>query len=280
MPIVLSYGDVQALGTLAYQAGYQPGRAQAAAIRSQQNNAMLAQMDKMDLAVQQQKQDNANAQLDRQNQLAIAQLQAQVNSARIASSEKSDKAQLAAAVADREDKQAFSLTQAADEHKRELETIAWKQAVEDTSKKGGSAALGIPDKKKVGEEMQQFGHLIPFQADQGVTPAGAARMRDDAMKVAESLTSLPNSEIAKVLAAQPNSPWKPYLQAIIQSRGGAAAAQPAATGAEPTAKDRALSKGQGLGEAGRLEALSDQELIQMASDPALLQTFLMQPASR
>lgn len=292
MPIVISHGDVAALGALAQAAGYNPAYAQASARRSELNTAMLAQMDQRDLQQQQLLAQERQANLDRQQKGALANLNATLDREQMAAQDDRFGRQLEAQKAEREDTQTFTLARDEQQRQAQLQEIeARKQAeLEIQSQKQGSrygTSPGLPNEKQVDAELEAFGNLIPFGAATSSSPMGAARAREDTVKTAKSLTGLPTGQLQAFIQAQPKSPWVPYLQAILKNRGvepagavgtpGAPGSTPKPSGAaagQPTAAGGGLGAGQGYATDPRLQALTNEQLMELARNPDALRRML------
>ncbi len=293
MPIVLSYNDVNALGQLAYQSGSMYGASQ----RSAQDTALLAQIDASRNATAAQLQGiQAN---ERQTNAALAQRadqataeqqyryaalgqqaqqsQAALDAAQSRSEQEQQNIVLRSALQGERDKQLQQATLDRIEREKQLGSTRFKQP---TGAAGDSS--GLPTKQFAQQEVQDFGALIPFDAGNAVSADQLGRTRDQALKTAESLSSLPTSQLETYLQQRPNDSWSPYLRAVIQARQaisgggqnpGSMAEGKSVPGRSKSQATAPLGGGMGFGDP-LLQRLSDEDLRRLAENPQLLQQYL------
>jgi hypothetical protein len=299
MPIVLSYNDVEALGSLAYNAGALPAKAD----RGQQTAALMAQIDaernRTALGLQQISAQERQAQADRQAHQTIANQQQQYRYDALAADERQNAAQLDAAMAEaglrsEQGMMDFALRGQRDKalHQMTMERIEREaQLGKHTGKQPATIGPGgLPTHDFAEQEVQENGHLIPFRAGESVSAENAGRTRQRAMDTATDLSSLPTPQLEAYIKGKPNDQWAPYVRAVIQARRAVSGGQignnsampeggrvpgggrsGAATPAGPTGY--AGGPGRGFGDP-RLTGLSDQQLLMIANDPDLLAKLL------
>lgn len=260
MPIVLSYTDVEALGSLAFQAGQAPGRARAQqqaadrALAASEINARLGLQREQLRAEQQQAQaDRAfrgqQAQLERdfirgrdatafarESELMDHRNAAALQEAAIQADLRRDLAEQEAAGSVAEALLEADLQRQRDErlHAQRLSQIDREAAYGKYDRSRGTGAdaggflspQGVPDEDLAKSESQRFGHLIPYGVDRAVSGDQAARERKRASETAVGLAQLPTAQIESYLAQNPDDRWAPYLRAIVESRRATQLGQP------------------------------------------------------
>jgi len=295
MPVVISYEDVEALGTLAFEgaktgalaqgqmanralgAQIEQGReATAAQLQGIQSRERIAgqqiQTQQAQFGAQQQLQYDQLAQRDA---LARAQMEAGMAEAGIRAQADLQQELLGAASQQERDVRL---------HQQRLTEIERRAQVSGTAPALGAG--GVPDKAYAAQEAQQFGNLIPYDTARAVSPESAARTQQRALETAQGLSALPTSQLNNYLQSGGiGQRWAPYVQAIIQAReqvsGGASQmgampngrSVPGQGGRQP----QGLNQGQGLGMDERFGSLSDAELQQLGENPAMLNRFLSGP---
>lgn len=294
MPIVLSYEDIDALGTLAYEGARMGAEAegnfanrQLAADIGAQRDATAAQLQGISsrerIANQQMalqasqfasEQEFRAAQLSYQDQLAREQMEAGLQEAGIR------------AAADLQSDLLGAVTQQSrDErlHQQRLTEIE-RRAELSGGTSGRLSQGGVPDRKFAQGEAQQYGNLIPYDAASQVSPEGVAREQKRQLETAQGLSSLPTNQLISYLeSGRIQSEWQPYVQAVLQSRQAVGGGR--AIGAQPNGRDmdsiqrrpaQGLGTGRGLAD-DRLGNLSNSQLQQLADDPAALNRFFGAP---
>lgn len=299
MPIVLSYNDVNALGSLAYNAGNLYGRAG----RAQQEAQLLAQIDaqrnQAAVGLQSISAQERQAALDRQQRADLATLDQQFRYDQLAAQDRARQQQTAAqlgqagirAQAGLEREAIEGATQAQRDkllHQQALERIEREAQLGKYSRRSSqdtppSYQPGtMPSKDYAEQEAQEFGHLIPFDTGQAYSADYAARKRDERVKTAQSMSALPTDQLNAFLNERPNDPWAPYIRAVIQARQTLEGGQRGNVGAMPEGRrvpgqqQRGATQGlRGPGYADpRFEGLSDEEIMRLGHNPALLQQLM------
>jgi hypothetical protein len=313
MPIVLSYNDVDALGSLAYKTGGLYGQAR----RADQNAALLAQIDaqrnQAAINLQEVSARQRDADLERQLRANLAADELQYRYDISAAGERELQTQMSNALAEAQLKsqagfqeQILTADLKAQEDKRlqemNLQRIEREAQLGKYDRRREESVIppsgGLPSKEFVQQEIQEYGHLIPFEAGKSVSAESAARTRDRAMEIATSLSGLPTNQIEAYIQQRPNDPWTPYMRAIVQARmaisgtGSRRPSRPVGAMPEgprppgfptdigsrrsipgPRGNNAGLSSGRGLGDP-ILGQLNDTELQQLAQDPVSLEKFM------
>lgn len=264
MPIVISYTDVEALGTLAHRAGYDQAYAQG--IR--QNRA----------------EDYRNRALDQQGDIQRENLEARRQVSQFTEEGRNRRHDEALSAAEygrqqRLQEQLFAMQGRAglEEQRQEnregledrrqagrLERIAVEVGYGKYSEKSKSAATldrgGLPSLEYAKDEVSKYHHLIPEGRVAGSAAFTAERF-GQTIQEARDISRLPTDEIRRILDARPNDKLAPYMAAILSARGGMQGlSSPVPSADQGLGYDQGLGVGQGLAPDPILGGLSDQEL--------------------
>ncbi len=263
MPIVLSYTDVAALGSLAHQAGYD--QAYAKGIR--QNRV----------------EDFRDRTLDQQGAIHEANVEAReatsrfaVESRNVRHMESLDAAEHARQV--RLQEQIFGLQGRAgleeqrQEHRVEMEDQTQQnrleridvEAMHGKYKRSSKAEPtldpgGLPTRAYAQDEVSKWHDLIPQRPSVG-RAAHSAGVIGDTYNAARDISQLPTDEIQRILDLRPDDKMAPYMTAILADRRSVQGA------AYPSNAEPNLGGGTGLGSGGGVapdpiySGLSDEEL--------------------
>lgn len=300
MPIVISYEDVEALGSLAYNTGEVTGRA------GQQNRdlALLTSIDQNRDAtatrLQQIEASERQRELDRQLQASTAASTQQYRYDALAQQDDFNQARLQAGIAEAQARSQGQLTEtmldaslrsARDKqlHEQTLERLEREAQLGKYARSGtpqpGISAGGFPNQRQVDAEIQQFGHLIPFGARDAVTTESAGRSRERAIDTAKNVGAMPTSQIEGMIQERPDDPWNPYLRAVVEARKQSSGE----TGfgqQSGMAEGRSLPKQASAATGGSfnrgqsmvtpLSGLTDEQLQAASKNPELLRQLLAQ----
>lgn len=315
MPIVLSYNDVNALGTLAQGAGeaergrfeqqllqrYDTSRdATAANLQGIEARERQAAYDRQ-FRGQQSALERAFTTRRDQQQLAAQERRSQRQAEQTAYEQdmRMRRALLDAGLDQQQDAVGYQrdMDLMDRRHQQRLQEIAARAAYRGSGgTSGGRDAAGDPIdvEKRAEAEANQFSNLIPFNAR--ATTRTTANQVPDLMEQAKHLAMLPNAQLREMLQNAPNDEWARYIQKILQNRQQAESGDPIANsggpararrrsgltrGATPGATSRgggggvAGERGQGFGSTG-LEDLSDEQLMQFSQNPQRLQRYLQE----
>lgn len=297
MPIVLSYEDVEGLGSLAFEGA----KAGALGQGQFQNRALTSQIeaDRDRTATQLQAISSRERQLelDRQFSGQQADLDRQLQVGLAGQQMDLSRAQMEAGIVEADIRAQADLQQellgdvSQQERDRRLHGQRLTEIEHRAQFKGQEAAVGlgadgVPNKKFSQQEAQQFGNLIPYGTERAVSGGQAARSQERGLKTAQGLSSLPTSQLqGYIQSGNIDQQWEPYVRAVVQARqaisGGGVPTGVMPTGASVPgqrvgagAAQQSLTQGQGLGLDQRFQALGDAELNQIANDPVLLNRFL------
>lgn len=279
MPIVLSYNDVQMLGTLAQQAGRGAGMAQRA-----QQNAQILQTNlqgQYQLAASTSAQHAATARQQSQQAFQAQQMaqdrdlrrellgeqqgfQGQQTEAQLAARAAENQTRVQAALEEsriREDarfqrEMMGAVTQAARDERQHLQRRELLEREIEAGRFAGSAGRnapqltpgGAPNRQQAQDDALAAGHLIPFKTTG--TPRGMGMDQEQKQQQAMQLASLPTATLEGWVANRPGDPWAPYVNAVLEARRQATA-QPAAQDGTPTPQGGRLPGGQTVGMGGQ-----------------------------
>ena len=288
MPVVLRYDAVQQLGSLAFQAGYQPGYATGRFQGRQLAEREAGRLDARDAEIRR-LQENArqfNETTRLRRDLATQQLQTQqaVAQQRTESTERiagaRGEAELAAAERERVvQSQRDRMLQQQQLERIEHEARLGKYARRTTGKAPPAPpGQGLPTSDYIDQELQQYAHLLPYRAGGAPTAGAAARDAEKQHATGKSLLNMPNAQIADYVEKRPDDPYTPILRAALEGRRAAAgqvqgAVQPQVPGAPtPTGNQGPLGTGPGLGQSdaqlGQLN-ISDLDAFAGSMDAAM-----------
>lgn len=322
MPVVMSYQAVNQLGALAKQSGSALGRAEAQSQRLGLAMDRQAQMDQTALGLQeleqQQRQFQQGLAFDRQQAQADRAMEQQQWQQEMNLAQQQARADIQEAQIDRDAR----LRQQQLEHQQRMrqeqlrglydlqEQRIRQQGEADPYGRGPAGAqVGMPSEDFAQSEMQQFGHLLPWQ--QNLTHANAAAgNRERVIKQAQALSQLPTSELKRLIDQGQAGEYQPYLRAVVQARqklgdgqragpvgampeGGSAPSGGQAGGPQPGPQqprqpqqpqrpDRGGQQatgglsGGGEGYGNRIQQLSDEELRAIANNPEAARRFMQQ----
>ena len=285
MPIVISYQDVDALGTMAFEGA----RTGAAAQGRLQNRALGAQIeqsrDRTATQLQQISAREREAAASRQFTGQQNELDRQYQYDALAQENALYDAKFKAGLAEAEIKAQADLQsdllggisqKKRDErlHQQRLEQI--DRTAAGRARTGGQLGPGgVPDKKYATQEAQQFGGLIPYNAQQGGHPSLVAESTERTLDTAQGLSMLPTDQLESYQSSdRVPAGWKPYVEAVLQSRnaigGGAPQGAMPEGGGVPGQRSASLASGQGL---ANFEGLGDAEFNEIANDPVKAAEF-------
>lgn len=312
MPIVIKWDNIEALGSLAVQAGTGIGQIQ----NRQLNEQMLARMDQADIARQQLTVQQQQGAFNRQQE---ALLQAQ----RIGSQRDLQTQELQTQGQFRLQEQALqnqgglqrqtlqdqgdiqqqligSVLQGARDkqlHAYEMEKIQREAQLgrfqNNRAQHAGLSAQGVPTQQYAESEANDFGNMIPYNVGNAINGEFAGDKQASAHKTALSLSSLPTDQLEKFVTQKPKDPWAPYVSAVVQARKKITGGAHGDTSAQPEGRKMPRQRsapsgdlGQApLGQAGsaagagtvvdpRLAGLTDDQLLQLAANPQLISQIL------
>ena len=303
MPIVLSYEDVDALGSLAMNAGEVTGRAAAgrqdAALLQQinaQRDAEATRRMQIEASERQAQQDREfraqQSQADRQFRYDQLATQADFNQSRLMASQAEA---LARGQADLQGQMLeHGLRTARDKqlHEQTMERInreaqLGKYSRATNGKQPMVSAGGLPNQQQLDQEMQQFGHLIPMEP--GVSAESAARKRENALQTAQQIGGMATEQIEQLITTRPDSEWNPFFRAVVEARKQVSGERGAGQysmmaeggmlprqGVPPQPLQSGAIPSQNQGYTTPLSGLSDQQLMGAAQNPELLRQLIQQ----
>lgn len=309
MPVVLSYEDVNALGSLAHEAGRGPAFAQRQQFDLGMMSQISAQRDATAAQLQSISAQERQREADRDFAREQAGAQRQFDYDRMLAAEEANRQGLERAMFDANiDSQSriadqllkSQLTGQRDKqlHLQQLERIEREAALRPqrggTDRGGQITPGGFPDRDFAEQEVQQFGHLIPFGTGSAVSASAASRGRERGMETAKNLSALPTSELQAYVQSRPSDAWAPYIRSVIQARqtaaGGTAGVSGDSSGGVGALPEGSLPSGAGqpAGAAAslrggrsftgavdpRFSSMSDAQLQQLAENPALLNRLM------
>lgn len=296
MPIVLDYNSVEALGSLAVQAGE--------ASRDRFNQQLLqrydAQRNQTAAQLQGIEADERQAGLNRQfqaNQAAMdRQFTATQQQREIAAEQQRYNQQAQLSALDREARMQRAMLDAGldaqqgqIDHQRDLQLMdrRHQQRLREQAARaaygadgGGGGDVSFEDRAEA--ELQAFSDLIPIEtSDTGL----AQQDQETQYEKARSLSMLPDARLHELLQNNPEGSWARYIQGVLQQREGAAprgngaAAGRRRRAATPARRGGLADQGEGYGSTG-LENLAPQDLERLANNPEMLQRYLDQQQSQ
>jgi hypothetical protein len=302
MPIVLDYNSVNALGSLAVQAGE--------ASRDRFNQQLLQQYDAQRNRTAAQLQgieaDERQAGANRQFQAQQANLDRQFRGQQAAQDRQftatqqqreiaadqqryNQQAQLSAL--DREARMQQAMMQAGldvqqdqMDHQRAIamQDRRHQQRLQEIAAREAYGAGGTADpasfEDRADAEVQEFADRIPINT---TDPAFARQDQEQKYEQARSLSMLPTERLRELLQNDPQGEFARYIQGVLQQREGAAPrGSGAAAGrrrqpATPARRGGLAQERQGYGDTG-LANISTQDLEKLANNPDMLERYLQQ----
>lgn len=281
MPIVLSYEDVNALGTLAHQGAYAGARGAG----EMQNRALTAQIEagrdatatqlqaissrerqaeadrglRADIAAA--GQDYRYDVLARDDEYARAEMESSLQQESIRAQAKVQ-SELMGELSQRERDQRLHQQRLIEIDRREGQGV------------GQLSTTGVPDPKYAKAEAQRFATEVPF--DPAISPGTFQRGRERATQTAEALSGLSTDQlIAYGQSGQLGKEWQPYVEAIVQSRRQLVAPQEGAgqRGSSVPAGSGGFTEGKGFADP-EFAGYNDQQINELLTDPMKLNRFL------
>ncbi len=271
MPIVISYTDVAALGTLAHRAGYDQAYAQGIRqnrVEDYRGQQLDIQRENMEARrqVSQFTEEGRNrrhdealsaAEYGRQQRLQ-EQLFAMQGRVGLEEQRQGNRAGL-------EDQRQVHRGDL--EERRQsgrLEKIVVEASYGKYGRGSKSAATldrgGLPSLEYAKDEVSKYHHLIPEGRVAGSAAFTAGRF-GETIQEARDISRLPTDEIRRILDARPDDKLAPYMAAILAARGGMQGLSAPVPGADPgLGYNDGLGGGMGLAPDPILGGLSDQEL--------------------
>ena len=272
MPIVLSYTDVEALGSLAKQSGYDRGFVQG-------QQARHAREDRRDL-------------LGQQQEIAKSQAEDRWAATRYTEYKKDQRFQAELDDDDRKrqqdvDDQMFDLQgdfamegfKQRGERERDVgleanrrERIRLEASLGKYKRKGDEVptleAGGMPTAEYAKDELERFRHLAPSTKAVG-TPTRAAKQQHKSNAGLLQITGLPTDQLEAIRRAKPDHPLADFMEAVIQdrrARHGAASPMNAETdvGAAFLGEGRGLGSGPGTAPDPILGGMTLQQIYDFA----------------
>lgn len=282
MPIVLSYEDVNALGTLAHQGAYAGARGAG----EMQNRALTAQIEAGRDATATQLQAISSrerqAEADRGLRADIAAAGQDYRYDVLARDDEYARAEMESGL-QQESIRAQAKVQSelmGELSQRERDQRLHQQRLIEIDRRGGGqpvgqlSTTGVPDPKYAKAEAQRLAPEIPF--DPQVSPTTFQRGRERATQTAEALSGLSTDQLAGYMqSGQLGEEWAPYVQAIIQSREQLVAPQEGAgqRGSSVPAGSGGFTEGKGFADP-EYASMSDQQINELLTDPMKLNRFL------